>query len=61
MAISLGCVDSWVENYTKWRTIISKQVNHVQFRALYVKWTSLAVYEKHPTNDVYRSMRLSLE
>ena len=54
-------VDSWVEKLVRNGVqLYPKQVNHVTVSpvALYCQsGQCLAVYEKHPTNDVYRSMR----
>ena len=54
-------VDSWVEKLVlNGVQLYPKQVNHVTVSpvALYCQsGQCLAVYEKHPTNDVYRSMR----
>ena len=54
-------VDSWVEKLVRNGVqLYPKQVNHVTVSPVVLYSQSgqcLAVYEKHPTNDVYRSMR----
>ena len=54
-------VDSWVEKLVRNGVqLYPKQVNDIEISpvALYSQsGQCLAVYEKHPTNDVYRSMR----
>ena len=54
-------VDSWVEKLVRNGVqLYPKQVNHVSVSPVALFSQSgqcLAVYEKHPTNDVYRSMR----
>ena len=54
-------VDSWVEKLVRNGVqLYPKQVNHTKHSPVALfnqNGQCLAVYEKHPTNDIYRSMR----